>query len=192
MNESALFADWQHRIAVDDDAQAFLELYRYFRQRLVKFAYSICHVKEDAEDIVEDVFVRIWVRRKSLDQVLNLKLYLYVATRNFSLNNIKLKERTAHLDLDNLKIEISDIHSDPHQHMIDLELAEKIHNTINELPPKCKAIYKLIKEDGLRYKEVAEILHLSPKTVENQLAIAIKRIAVSIGKKEKPAAQKKM
>ncbi len=184
MNESAFFADWQHRIAVHNDEDAFLSLYKHFRHKLEKFAYSICHSKEDSEDIVEDVFVRIWTRRKSLDQVYNLKLYLYIATRNFSLNYSKYNIRNAHLDVDSLKIEITDITPDPHQQLIDHELADNINKVVAELPPKCKAIYKLVKEDGLKHKEVAEILHLSPKTVENQLAIAIKRISTVIGRKK--------
>lgn len=182
MNESALYADWQHRISVHNDEQAFISLYRHFRHKLEKFACSICHSKEDAEDIVEDVFVRVWLRRRSLDQVLNLRLYLYIATRNFSLNYNKINIRNAHLDLENLKIEVSDIAADPHRQLTDQELLSAINRVVQDLPPKCKAIYKLVKEDGLRHREVAEILHLSPKTIENQLAIAIKRIGTAIGR----------
>jgi RNA polymerase sigma-70 factor (ECF subfamily) len=182
MNESAHFSEWQHRISVADDQEAFLMLYRYFKHRLEKFAYSICHSREDSQDIVEDVFVRIWSRRKTLDQILNLKLYLYIATRNFSLNYLKANNRNAHIDIEALKTDIEDITPNPQQKVLDKELLARINNTVNSLPPRCKAIYKLVKEDGLRHKEVAELLQVSRKTVENQIAIAIKRIAVAIGR----------
>jgi RNA polymerase sigma-70 factor (family 1) len=183
MNDSAHFSDWQHRIAVADDEDAFLHLYRYFKQRLEKFAYSICHSREDAEDIVEDVFVRIWTKRRTLDQVHNLKLYLYVATRNFSLNYCRVRQRNAHLDIEDLKIEFLDISIDPQQQMVDAEQVRLLNETVQHLPNKCKIIFKLVKEDGLKQKEVAELLHLTPKTIENQLAIAIKRLALALGRK---------
>lgn len=183
MNEAAQYAQWQHRIAVSDDEDAFLHLYRHFKPKLEKFAYSICHVKEDAEEIVEDVFVRVWVKRKTLDQVQNLKLYLYVATRNFSLNYLRVNQRNAHLVIDDLRVEIQDITADPEQLMSNAERITQINYAIGELPNRCKVIFKLVKEDGLKQREVAELLHLSPKTVENQLAIAIKRLAQAIGRK---------
>lgn len=191
MNEAAQFSQWQHRIAVSDDEDAFLHLYKYFKPRLEKFAYSICHSKEDAEEIVEDVFIRIWMKRKTLDQVQNLKLYLYVATRNFSLNYLRVNQRNAHLVIDDLKIDLQDIAPDPEQLLVNAALVAKINYVISELPNRCKVIFKLVKEDGFKQREVAELLHLSPKTVENQLAIAIKRLAQAIGrtstKQQKPS-----
>ena len=59
-------------------------------------------------------------------------------------------------------------------------MRQRISNAIEQLPPRCKIIYKLIKEDGLRYKEVAEILDISIKTIDNQLAIALKKISTAI------------
>jgi RNA polymerase sigma-70 factor (family 1) len=192
MNEAAQYAQWQHRIAVADDEEAFLLLYRHFKPRLEKFAFSIVHVKEDAEEIVEDVFVRLWIKRKTLDQVQNLKLYIYVATRNFSLNYLRINQRNAHLVIDDLKMELQDITADPEQLMSDAEQMARINYAVGELPNRCKVIFKLVKEDGLKQREVAELLHLSPKTVENQLAIAVKRLAQAIGRKtahqQKPSA----
>ena len=64
----------------------------------------------------------------------------------------------------------------PEDLMITAELISQINKAINELPTKCRLIFKLVKEDGLKYKEVAELLHLSKKTVENQVGIALKKI----------------
>lgn len=182
MIDPAQFAVLQHRLAVFDDQQAFIKLFRHFQPALKKFAYSICQNREDAEEIVEDVFIRIWMKRRTLDQVQNLKLYLYLATRNFSLNYCRNKHNTTQLNIDEMKIEFQSLLPDPQQQLLSLEIQEQIGKAIEELPHKCKVIFKLVKEDGLKQKDVAELLHLSLKTVENQLAIAVKRIALAIGK----------
>ena len=65
--------------------------------------------------------------------------------------------------------------------MITAEMLKRIQSAINQLPPKCQLIFKLIKEDGLRYKEVAELLGLSIKTIENQMALALRKLENSIG-----------
>jgi RNA polymerase sigma-70 factor (ECF subfamily) len=182
MIDPAQIAILQHRLAVYDDQQAFIKLFRHFQPALKKFAYSICQNREDSEEIVEDVFIRIWMKRRTLDQVHNLKLYLYLATRNFSLNYCRNKHISHELNIDEMKIEFQSLLPDPHQQLLTLEIQVQIAKAIEELPHRCKVIFKLVKEDGLKQKDVAELLHLSLKTVENQLAIAVKRIALAIGK----------
>ena len=180
MIEPAEFAVLQHRLAVEDDQVAFIKLYRHFQPLLKKFAYSICKNREDAEEIVEDVFIRVWMKRRTLDQVTNLKLYLYIATRNFSLNYCRNRQMPDQLNIDELKIEIQSLLPNPQQHVLSLEACRQIAAAVEELPHRCKVVFKLVKEDGLKQKDVAELLHISLKTVENQLAIAVKRIALAI------------
>ena len=182
MMDKAQMSDFQHRIAVSDDQQAFLALHAHFQPLLQKFAYSICRNQQDAEEIVEDVFVRIWVKRKTLDQIHNLKLYLYLATRNFSLNYIRNRHGIQQFDIEAMQVELQDLEPDPQERMVHAEMKNQLREAVNELPLKCKIIFKLVKEDGLKQKEVAELLHLNLKTVENQLAIAIKKLIQTIGK----------
>jgi RNA polymerase sigma-70 factor (ECF subfamily) len=70
--------------------------------------------------------------------------------------------------------------SNPQQQLISAELEQQLLAAVNELPSQCKIIYKLVKEDGLKQKEVAELLHLQPKTVENQIAIAVRKIGQTL------------
>ena len=72
------------------------------------------------------------------------------------------------------------INVDPEQLMITAEMMLRIQKAINELPTKCKMVFKMVKEDGLKYKEVAEIMSISVKTVENQLAIALRKIGTAV------------
>lgn len=170
----------QHRIAVSDDQQAFLLLHKYFQPRLFRFAKAIVHNREDAEEVVEDVFVRIWQKRKTLDHVQNLRLYLYTATRNFALNYIRAQKGSEQLNIDDLKFELQTGLPNPQEAAEHSEIRQIINKATLELPQRCKVIFKLVKEDGLKQKEVADLLHINIKTVENQLAIAIKRLALAI------------
>jgi RNA polymerase sigma factor (sigma-70 family) len=75
------------------------------------------------------------------------------------------------------------VHATPEEILIGQEVLQVINQAINELPPKCKLIFRLVKEDNLKYREVAELLHLTPKTVENQMGIAVKKIHEAIGRR---------
>ena len=173
-------SELQHRIAASDDQLAYKELFLRFQPKLKKFIYSIIHSTEAAEEIASDVFIRIWEKRKTLDHIHNLRLYLYVAAKNLSINYMRKQDKFQNLQLNELKVEIESLDLNPHQLMMSGEMLQRIQNAVHELPPKCKIIYKLVKEDGLRLKEVAELLHISLKTVENQLAVAVKKIGHSI------------
>jgi RNA polymerase sigma-70 factor (ECF subfamily) len=82
--------------------------------------------------------------------------------------------------LDDVKTEIRSLYYNPEQLMISAEMFKRICQAIQELPPRCQLIFKLVKEDNLRYKEVAELLHLSVKTVEAQMTIALKKLGNSV------------
>ena len=110
----------------------------------------------------------------------NLKIYLYVATRNTAFNYLDKQKRTPTNSIDDLEAEFTSIYFDPEQLMITAEMLALIQKAIDQLPPKCKMIFKLAKEDGLKYREVAEVLSLSVKTVENQLAIALEKIGNTV------------
>ena len=136
--------------------------------------------KESAEEIVSDVFIKVWEKRKELEKISNLKVYLYVSTRNTALNYLNLEKRTHTNPIEEFQAEFASIYFDPEQLMITADMLALIKRSIDQLPTKCKIIFRLIKEDGLKYREVAEILNISVKTVENQLAIALQKIGNTV------------
>ncbi|HWB95019.1 MAG TPA: RNA polymerase sigma-70 factor [Puia sp.] len=170
----------QSRIACFDDQTAYKELFTSLYSSLLHFAKSIVKSKEAAEEIVSDVFIKIWERRRELEKIENLKVYLYVATRNTALNYLSHNKRSVTNPLDEFHTEFTSIYFDPEQLMITADMLALIRRSIDQLPPKCKIIFKLVKEDGLKYREVAEILNISVKTVENQLAIALQKIGNTV------------
>lgn len=166
------------RVATGDE-NAYRQLFRSFYKPLSQFAHTIVRSAEQAEEIASDVFVNIWKNRERLLQIGNLKVYLYVATRNIALNYLN-KQHLQHFSLDTLQVEMTVADSTPEQLLISREMAWKIADAVNNLPPRCKIIYKLIREDGLKYKEVAGILDISVNTIDVQMAIASKRISESL------------
>ena len=170
----------QRRIAVYDDEKAYKELFFIFYKALTQFAFSFVKSREMAEEIVSDVFINIWKGRKHLEEIENLKTYLYISTKNISLKYLLKQHKSVAIAIDSLTVELEskDIH--PEQMMITADMMNKISEAVNQLPPRCKLVYKFIKEDGLRYKEVAAILNISVKTIDNQLAIALKKIGAAI------------
>lgn len=168
------------KISARDDLAAYKKLFIHYHHRLTQFSLTITGNKESAEEVVSDVFIKIWNNRKTLDRIENLHLYLYVSTKNLSINYLQKQNRHRSFSLDESHVELSSIYFDPEQMMITAEMFRRLNLAIQELPPKCRLIFKLIKEDGLSYKDVALLLQLSPKTIENQMTIALKKIGHSI------------
>jgi RNA polymerase sigma-19 factor, ECF subfamily len=171
----------QQAIACFDDAQAYRQLFILLQPSLLQFATSITKSKQLSEEIVSDVFIKIWQKRQQLDKIENLPYYLFTAVKNHAINELQKQKKNLSLALDEVTVQFRSLYYDPEQKLITSEIIRLIQLSISQLPPRCQLIFKLIKEDGLKYKEVAELLHLSVKTIENQMTLAIKKIGASIG-----------
>jgi RNA polymerase sigma-70 factor (family 1) len=164
-------------ISIHDDDKAFESLFYLLNTPLIKFATIYVHQKEAAEEIVSDVFVKCWLNRKSLIDVHRMDTYLFVAVKNQSLNYIK---RYSHIHLVQMEDtnEIKFVKTfNPQEELEKKELLFKMEQSIEALPQQCRIIFRLIKEDGIKYKEVAEILNISPRTVQTQLFRAMKKLS---------------
>jgi len=157
------------------DEQAFEECYRRYYVRLYRWCLSIVHQKQPAEDIVHDVFMQLWKKRPEIHSIRNLEVYLYVSIKNLSLNYLRNTSGRI-VDIAERSHEYIQFDADPETILVHAETVKKLAAAIQQLPPRCKLIFKLIKEDGLKYKDVAVLLDLSVKTVEAQLAIAMNRL----------------
>lgn len=176
----------QARIAGNDE-KALAELYVLYRKKLEQFSKALVRSAETAEEVVEDVFVKIWINRAELPAIENITVYLYVSVKNRSLN---ILSRKAHeliaAPFDFLNIEVKDTTANPYDVMVTSEMMKQMQQAIELLPPRCKMIFKLVREDGLKYKEIAEILNISVNTIDAQMAIAVKRICTTMKFKKIP------
>lgn len=172
--------DLLHRIVNYDDVVAYKQLFLAYHKPLIQFSITITRCKESAEEVVSDVFLKIWTGRKALPSVKNVHLYLYISTKNSSINRLLKQKREQSFSLDEKAAELKSVYYNPEELLISAQLMQQLADCIKKLPPKCQLIFKLIKEDGLKHKEVAELLNVSVKTVENQMTIALRKIGCSI------------
>ncbi len=168
------------RISLFDDQQAFKELFWHYYDDLFYFSRSLVGSKEVAEEIVEDIFVNVWKKREEMGEIENLKVYLYVSVKNRSYNYLERNKNQYLQDINAVEESLLSHYPDPEDILFTAELKKVFDEAIINLPPQCQRVYKLVKLDGLRYKEVATILDISPRTVENHVAKALKKIASKV------------
>ena len=139
---------------------------------MVSYAMRFLDMREDAEEIVQEVFVKFWEKCEHLALDSSIKSYLYRSVHNTCLNHIKhekVKDTYRQYVIQYME-EAEDIYKDePNQN-----LQDKILSEVNNLPPRCSEIFKLSRYDGLKYQEIADHLGISVKTVEVQMGKALK------------------
>jgi len=171
-----------YRITSDlSDELTFKKIYLEYYPKLVMFANAYVKNVPVAEDISEDVMVKLWKMRSNLSEIKNLKFYLLVAAKNACFNYLKKINKHTINSIEDYHVNLFGISHSPEDKMISVEKLLIIKTAIQNLPPKCKFIFVLIKEEGLKYNEVSELLKVSVKTVETQMTIAFKKIAHEIG-----------
>ncbi|TWI80304.1 RNA polymerase sigma-70 factor (ECF subfamily) [Lacibacter cauensis] len=172
--------DLQRRIAVYEDEAAYKELFFLLFPSLTRFAEGILQSKENAEEIVSDVFIAVWNDRAKLNKIDDLQLYIYVAVKNNAVRKAKQLNKNSTVSLEHIHVEMDSLYQTPEERMLSGETVGKIETAINNLPNKARLILKLAKEDRMKYKDIATLLNISVKTVDNQLAIALKKLASAI------------
>lgn len=166
-------------MTAENDQHAFREFYDHFFVTLFRFTCSQTKNRELAEEITHDVFIQCWQKRHELGDVRNPEVYLFVSARNRVVDHYRKLSATPSLPLGDADATLQ-LSPDPEQLLITAEMMGKMEEAIRELPPKCREVFVLVKQYGMRYKEVAAILNLSVKTVENQLAIAIRKLTTAV------------
>lgn len=183
----AAIQELSRRIALYEDIKAYEELYHLMFEHLHRFSFSIVKSNEAAEEIVSDVFIKLWQIRSRLGEIGNLKVYLFTIAKNFSINYIHQNYKNNSYSIDEMNIEPQVGIGNPEELCISAEAVQRIRQAIRELPPQCRLIFQLVKEDGLRYKEAAAVLDISVLTVRNQLAIAVRKIAAVLPAYTRPS-----
>ena len=157
------------------DIRSFERVFQLYAENLVRYATTLVKNSDDAEDIVQQLFVALWDKKGIPDVSGSLKGYLYRSVYNSSLNKLKqLKVRESYAtDM----TYISDGQSAAaDEHVEHKETAKRIEAAIEELPEQCKLIFKMSRIEQLKYQEIADQLGLSVKTVEAQMGKALKHM----------------
>lgn len=169
------------------DKKAFEALFFEYHDQLSRFSNSITKSREFARDAVQDVFLKIWRNRKDLDIKVSIRVYLYQAVRNQSLNlldrqknQIKLKESYG------IQLKINHRNEDYDYKLLikqeEKDLVDRIWEAANQMPERRRLVFELHRKHGFSYSEIAEILEISIKTVENHMAKALQYIRSNVEK----------
>ncbi|HCE55984.1 MAG TPA: RNA polymerase sigma-70 factor [Lutibacter sp.] len=153
---------------------AFKYLYKLYYSELCNYASNLCGNNELAKDIVQHIMIKIWKKGSSLNVNISLKSYLYKSVFNHFVDTQRriVKETKK---IDRLKqealLEFSEMTSEEIENRYRF-----IDQEIEKLPKQCKEVFLLGKKDGLKYKEIADKLNISVKTVERHMSIALKKL----------------
>ncbi|MEN8115644.1 MAG: RNA polymerase sigma-70 factor [Bacteroidota bacterium] len=155
------------------DEKAFEQLFHKYYSHLCLFASKIIEDEIAAEEIVQDFFVKLWEKRDYLSIDTSVKNYFFRSVKNHCLNHIKHNNiKTRHAQQVIAEAEKNHFNDN----FIEVDLAKKLEESIQALPEKRREIFRLSREEGLKYREIAEKLNISIKTVEAQMGLAIKTL----------------
>jgi len=158
---------------------AFNALFQEYSGRLYRFALGYLKSKEEAEELVQEVFTRIWEKRRDLKEELSFKSYLFTIAFNIIRKHFNTRAKI----LEYCKSAIyKDVEMQSSQKTTYDSLHQYIHDLVNHLPQRRKEIFIKSRLEGLSIKEIAGELNISHKTVENQLTVALKFIRTNLNK----------
>lgn len=166
------------RIHCGEEA-ALWDLHGIYFHKLFRFVLSITGNRECTEEAVNDTFLDIWQNRAQLANVINPEVYLFICAKNRALKQIR-KQDNYDKALENIRDFPCVLERTPHDLLVSSEIQHRINQAIQALPLQCKLVFSLVKENNLKYREVASIMGISVKTVENQMSIALKKLSRSI------------
>ena len=155
------------------DEKAFETLFWKYNEHVYHFIYSLLYEKSMAEDLTQNVFLKIWEKHETIDVEQNFDAYLFTIARNLvykETENRLLSEKLT----ESLQRQLSDADSLTEERIDAESLREYINSLIEELPPSRREIFRLSRQEHLSYREIAERLSISEKTVETQLSRALR------------------
>jgi RNA polymerase sigma-70 factor (family 1) len=173
LNDAELLA-----LIQQDERDAFKAIYNRYWSKLYISAYKILRDRYHSEDIVQEVLLKLWLKRSD-NNIECLNAYLHNAVRFQVFNNIRNGKVRA-----SLFVEIGElfVENDAENNLLSSDFNRKLEASIIELPQKCRKIFLLSRREQMSTKEIADRLDISPKTVENQLTIALRRLRTSFGR----------
>jgi RNA polymerase sigma-70 factor (ECF subfamily) len=163
----------------DRDETGFEHVFKQHFKNLYRYALTILQDHDQAEDIVQNVFYKLWDKIGSLEFSGSLAAYLYRAVYNESLNHLKHKKvrRTYQTYITH---SMKDQTDGAQRKVMFSELERRLQTAINELPEQCRTIFQMSRFEELRYLDIADRLGISVKTVENQMGKALKQLRIKL------------
>ena len=163
----------------NDDEQAFATLYHKYHQKLFYFVLNFTQSQQAAEDVLQEVFVKIWSDRKQLAGITNFNAWIFRVTKNHVLNSLKRMARET-LILAEIARDINPGTEDTYAILSYKDVHAVLKAGMEELPPQQKLVMELSRDEGLKYEEIGERLNISPLTVKKHAAQALQYLREKI------------
>ncbi|MCH8567164.1 MAG: RNA polymerase sigma-70 factor [Balneolales bacterium] len=174
---SEQFAVWSDRLNKSDE-KAFAELFEHSYDFMFAYITKYIFCRDSARDVLQDVYIKVWNIRESLDSDKSLKALMYQMVRNSALNHLR-DRKDKNISLDSVgeyehqtEPEIFDLY--------DKQEANTLHNQIqdwiNELPERQREAFELSRYEGMSHQEIAEVMDLKPRTVNNHIVLALNNL----------------
>ncbi len=158
----------------------FLEIYRAFYGKVFTFVLSLVKSKANAQDITQNIFMKLWKNRKNLEHINSMDDYLFILSKNACMDYFRKASRKKEISTDVFdEFLLSRIVSSPEKRIDAISDIEELRHVIESLPSKRRDIFIMSRFDGLSNDEIASVLGVSKKTVENQISLATKKIKIS-------------
>ncbi|WP_205508880.1 RNA polymerase sigma factor [Longitalea arenae] len=163
------------KLVAEGNKNAFTEIYNNYRHKIYSIAYELTDSTGVAEEIVQDVFLKVWVKRDTLPEVTHFRAYLFTITRNYVFTALKRIARKESIEVNAME-GTPFYHHDTEDRVLNKEYTRILQAAIDRLPEQQKQVYNLIKKEGLKREEAAAALQLSAETVKSHLAQAMRSI----------------
>jgi RNA polymerase sigma-70 factor (ECF subfamily) len=159
---------------------AFDILYRKYSIRLYKFALSLLKIPEEAENIVQDVFMKLWLNREKVDKAASVRYFVFSIAHNSSISLLRKKLNESKFT--EYLLTRQDSFQEPETLLLEYnELDEKLNKVIDSLPTRQQEVYRMHHIEGLKYADIAGRLGISENTIENHMSRALKTIRTKMG-----------
>ena len=166
------------------DEDDFNVMYGFYRPKLFVIVNSYIPSQEDAEEIVHDVLVKLWEKKRTLKIHSNFTGYVYSMTRNACLDYLRMRKnrlsREMTMEQQEFWLNHGALADDVASSILANELENLVDTAIEELPEKCKRVFVKSRMDGLSHQEISKELQISPKTVENHITRALTQFRVAL------------
>ncbi len=157
------------------DQKSFAVIFDHYSKMIYPFALKLTRSQDLAEEILQEVFLKIWVHRSNLPEIENFGAYLNRITRNHCYNVIRRLAHEALVSSELANVMTEEVYS-TEDDIIGRDLQQSLNNAINQLTPQQRLVYTMCHQDGLKYEEVADRLNLSRSTVHTHMKLALRLI----------------
>lgn len=159
--------------------KAFEELFESYFESLSRYAFSILRDSDEAQDVVQKVFYKLWDQHKELDIRTSIKSYLYRIVHNESLNFVHQRTNRAEINAEIVSSN-DDASDNVSEQLIASDLQQAIDHALEKLPPQCRKVFEMSRMEQKSYSEIAQNLAISVNTVENHISKALRQLRIEL------------